>query len=60
MIDAIYSKKVNQMNETLTAILFDIDGTLADSDPIHFEVFRDILSEEGFNEGKPIEYGIFI
>ena len=53
-------KKVNQRNETLTAILFDIDGTLADSDPIHFEVFRDILSEEGFNEGKPIEYGIFI
>ena len=46
----------NSMGKALEAILFDIDGTLADSDPIHFEVFQDILSQEGFNQGNRIEY----
>ncbi|KAF8689173.1 hypothetical protein HU200_041956 [Digitaria exilis] len=38
----------------LEAILFDIDGTLCDSDPIHFCAFRDLLQQIGFNEGVPI------
>nr|CAB3495208.1 unnamed protein product [Digitaria exilis] len=38
----------------LEAILFDIDGTLSDSDPIHFCAFRELLQEIGFNEGVPI------
>lgn len=29
----------------LEAILFDIDGTLADSDPIHYYAFREMLQE---------------
>jgi len=29
----------------LEAILFDIDGTLCDSDPLHFCAFRDMLQE---------------
>ncbi|KAJ6872378.1 hypothetical protein NC651_031477 [Populus alba x Populus x berolinensis] len=29
----------------LEAILFDIDGTLCDSDPLHFYAFRDMLQE---------------
>jgi beta-phosphoglucomutase-like phosphatase (HAD superfamily) len=29
----------------LKAVLFDIDGTIADSDPIHFLAFQEILSE---------------
>jgi hypothetical protein len=29
----------------LEAILFDIDGTLYDSDPIHFCAFRDLLQQ---------------
>lgn len=29
----------------LEAILFDIDGTLCDSDPIHFYTFREMLQE---------------
>lgn len=29
----------------LKAVLFDVDGTLADSDPLHYLAFREILSE---------------
>lgn len=29
----------------LEAILFDIDGTLCDSDPLHFYAFRELLQE---------------
>lgn len=43
-----------------SAILFDIDGTLAHTDPIHFAVFRDLLLEvEGFNSGDPIDEDFF-
>ncbi|XP_047093913.1 haloacid dehalogenase-like hydrolase domain-containing protein Sgpp isoform X1 [Lolium rigidum] len=38
----------------LEAILFDIDGTLCDSDPFHFLAFRDLLQQVGFNGGVPI------
>lgn len=31
-------------------MLFDIDGTLFDSDPVHFEVFQELLAKEGINE----------
>lgn len=32
---------------TLKALLFDMDGTLVDSDPIHIAVFIDFLAERG-------------
>jgi len=32
---------------TLEAIVFDFDGVIADSEPVHFESFRDVLVEEG-------------
>ncbi|NNL72092.1 MAG: HAD hydrolase-like protein, partial [Silicimonas sp.] len=32
---------------TLKALLFDMDGTLVDSDPIHISVFIDFLAERG-------------
>ncbi|CAL9006313.1 unnamed protein product [Prunus brigantina] len=38
----------------LEAILFDIDGTLCDSDPLHYYAFREMLQEVGFNGGIPI------
>ncbi|KAL6906359.1 hypothetical protein ACP4OV_003960 [Aristida adscensionis] len=38
----------------LEAVLFDIDGTLVDSDPIHFDAFRELLLQVGFNGGVPI------
>ncbi|OVA05674.1 HAD hydrolase [Macleaya cordata] len=44
----------------LEAILFDIDGTLCDSDPLHFYAFREMLQEVGFNGGVPIDENFFI
>ncbi|KAI3444856.1 hypothetical protein Pfo_001521 [Paulownia fortunei] len=44
----------------LEAILFDIDGTLVDSDPIHYYAFREMLQEVGFNGGEPITEEFFI
>ncbi|KAF6170158.1 hypothetical protein GIB67_038691 [Kingdonia uniflora] len=44
----------------LEAILFDIDGTLCDSDPLHFIAFRKMLQEVGFNGGSPITEDFFI
>ncbi|KAB8653873.1 hypothetical protein FH972_026171 [Carpinus fangiana] len=43
----------------LQAILFDIDGTLCDSDPIHYNAFREMLQEIGFNGGIPITEEFF-
>ncbi|KAJ0602671.1 putative HAD-like superfamily protein [Helianthus annuus] len=43
----------------LEAVLFDIDGTLCDSDPIHFVVFRELLQGIGFNGGIPIDEDFF-
>jgi beta-phosphoglucomutase-like phosphatase (HAD superfamily) len=31
-------------------ILFDLDGTLVDSDPIHFQAWQKILAERDGNE----------
>ncbi|KAL2491369.1 Haloacid dehalogenase-like hydrolase domain-containing protein Sgpp [Abeliophyllum distichum] len=44
----------------LEAILFDIDGTLCDSDPIHYHAFREMLQEVGFNGGAPISEEFFV
>ncbi|KAK9266887.1 hypothetical protein L1049_027146 [Liquidambar formosana] len=44
----------------LEAILFDIDGTLCDSDPLHYYAFREMLQEIGFNGGVPITEEFFI
>lgn len=44
----------------LEAILFDIDGTLCDSDPIHFYSWREMLQEVGFNGGEPITEEFYV
>lgn len=31
--------------DKLQAVLFDVDGTLADSDPLHYVAFRDMLQK---------------
>ena len=41
------------------AVLFDIDGTLFDSDPVHLEAFRRVLAAEGFNGGAAIDAAFF-
>jgi HAD superfamily hydrolase (TIGR01509 family) len=41
-------------------LLFDIDGTLVNTDPIHFAVFRDLLLQDpNFNGGEPIDHNFF-
>ncbi|KAL8159011.1 hypothetical protein V2J09_000548 [Rumex salicifolius] len=44
----------------LEAVLFDIDGTLCDSDPLHYYAFREMLLEIGFNGGVPIDEEFFV
>ena len=48
------------MHSSVTAVLFDIDGTLVHSDPIHFAVFQELLlKEEGFNNNEAIDEAFF-
>lgn len=54
------SKSTLPVAAPLEAILFDIDGTLCDSDPIHYSVFRIMLQEVGFNGGQPITEDFYI
>uniref|UniRef100_M1A523 Haloacid dehalogenase-like hydrolase domain-containing protein Sgpp n=1 Tax=Solanum tuberosum TaxID=4113 RepID=M1A523_SOLTU len=54
------SKCLLPVEAPLKAILFDIDGTLCDSDPIHYYAFREMLQEIGFNGGAPISEEFFI
>ncbi|WCJ20710.1 Haloacid dehalogenase-like hydrolase (HAD) superfamily protein [Euphorbia peplus] len=44
----------------LQAVLFDVDGTLCDSDPLHYFAFREMLQEINFNAGVPITEEYFI
>ncbi|KAB5573929.1 hypothetical protein DKX38_001136 [Salix brachista] len=44
----------------LEAVLFDVDGTLCDSDPLHHYAFREMLLEINFNDGVPITEEFFI
>ncbi|XAR54857.1 Sugar-terminal-phosphatase [Bertholletia excelsa] len=44
----------------LEAVLFDVDGTLCDSDPLHYQSFRELLQEIGFNGGVPITEEFFV
>jgi len=44
----------------LQAVLFDVDGTLCDSDPLHYYAFREMLQEIGFNGGVPITEEFYI
>ncbi|XP_027081476.1 haloacid dehalogenase-like hydrolase domain-containing protein Sgpp [Coffea arabica] len=44
----------------LEAVLFDVDGTLCDSDPIHYYAFRELLPETGFNGGVPITEEFYV
>lgn len=40
--------------------MFDIDGTLCDSDPFHYQAFREMLLEMGYNNGVPITEEFFV
>ncbi|KAJ9514640.1 hypothetical protein QJQ45_028354, partial [Haematococcus lacustris] len=43
----------------LQGLLFDIDGTLCNSDPLHFQAFQELLVAQGFNAGAPISEEFF-
>lgn len=43
----------------LETVLFDIDGTLCDSDAIHYQAFREMFIEIGYNNGIPITEDFF-
>ena len=59
-VHALSVSRSSKMNKLPTAILFDIDGTLVDSDPIHYKVFRELLlKEDGFNNNEPIDETFF-
>uniref|UniRef100_A0A7C9D066 Sugar-terminal-phosphatase n=1 Tax=Opuntia streptacantha TaxID=393608 RepID=A0A7C9D066_OPUST len=42
------------------AVLFDVDGTLCDSDPLHLVAFREMLIEIGYNDGVPVDEDWFV
>uniref|UniRef100_A0A7N0TIR3 Haloacid dehalogenase-like hydrolase domain-containing protein Sgpp n=1 Tax=Kalanchoe fedtschenkoi TaxID=63787 RepID=A0A7N0TIR3_KALFE len=42
------------------AVLFDIDGTMIDSDSIHFRAFQQLLLEVGYNGGVPITEEFYV
>jgi beta-phosphoglucomutase-like phosphatase (HAD superfamily) len=44
----------------LRAIVFDFDGVIADSEPLHFAAFRDILAEEGLTLSEAEYYARFL
>jgi beta-phosphoglucomutase-like phosphatase (HAD superfamily) len=44
----------------LHAIVFDFDGVLADSEPLHFEVFRRVLAEVGITLTEEIYYSKYL
>ena len=43
------------MTSALQAIIFDFDGVIADSEPLHFRAFQQALAEDG-HELEPNEY----
>ncbi|KAK9833290.1 hypothetical protein WJX81_003638 [Elliptochloris bilobata] len=48
--------------ESIRGVLFDIDGTLCDSEHLHYDVYREILLEKGYRgyrNGEPISQEFF-
>ena len=48
------------MLDTLNAIIFDFDGVIADSEPLHFASFRDVLAVEGIVLSEKQYYSQFL
>lgn len=58
--NSVDSKSPLAVLAPVEAVLFDVDGTLCDSDPLHYYAFREMLLEIGFNAGVPIDEEFFI
>ena len=44
----------------LRAIVFDFDGVIANSEPLHFRAFRDVLTEEGVTLTEADYYAVYL
>ena len=44
----------------LRAIVFDFDGVIANSEPLHFRAYRDVLAEEGLDLSESDYYGRYL
>ena len=44
----------------LRAIVFDFDGVIANSEPLHFRAYRDVLAEEGIALSEPDYYAQYL
>lgn len=42
-------KKILDINPKAKALIFDLDGTLADTMPVHFQAYKNILKEYGID-----------
>lgn len=58
-IKKVVKAKALPSTERLEAVLFDVDGTLTDSDPLHLKTFQVMLMELGYNQGKMIDEEFF-
>ena len=45
---------------SLKAIVFDFDGVIANSEPLHFRGYRDVLAEEGVTLTEPDYYARYL
>src|SRR5512141_896981 len=45
---------------TLSAIIFDFDGVIADTEPLHFAAFRQTLSEIGISLSQSDYYADYL
>ena len=44
----------------LRAIVFDFDGVIANSEPLHFRAYRDVLAEEGVTLTEADYYAVYL
>jgi HAD superfamily hydrolase (TIGR01509 family) len=44
----------------LRAIVFDFDGVIADTEPLHYEAFRGVLAEDGIELTEPDYYAHYL
>ena len=50
------AKSILKLPANIRGVLFDIDGTLVDTDDLHFRAFQEIFNELGFLvQGQPID-----
>ena len=48
------------MTSALQAIIFDFDGVIADSEPLHFRAFQPTLAEEGLELTPKLYYSRYL